>query len=132
MAATGSATKPATGIDYNLRPEWKYTLQDIECSPSRGDGVSRPEEDAMRQGNIRFMNDVALAVFERAKKAGKVNGNDLRRIISTAAVLFNRFFIRMSFKQHDAKVCSTKRGGNASARTRHCNCCRSSLQWAAF
>lgn len=68
----------------------------------------------MRQGSIRFMNDVGLAAFQSALKLHKLTNGDLRRIISTGAVLLNRFFIRNSFKSQDAKVrgCA-KRGGNA-------------------
>ena len=71
-------------------------------TPSRKDGISAEDENKWRMKTILFIEQLA--------KELRLN----RIVVSTACVLFHRFFAFQSFKDQNRKVSCT--GGSKGAR----------------
>jgi len=68
---------------------WLATNEMLENSPSVRDGLTVEQEKADRESMLRFLHDF-----------GELHKID-RRVVHTACVFFQRFFVLQSFKQHE-------------------------------
>lgn len=91
---------------------WRFSLEQLENSPSRHDGISYEEEQRLRMAGCAHILEIVRLVIEFPERAlplekrtsSKVTERKMRLPCSTACVLFNRFFTRQSFARHDRFV----------------------------
>lgn len=76
----------------------------LECTPSRMDGISKETELSLRSKSCWMIEEVGMRVAKTARSAPSSQVKNERPIISTACVLFHRFYSVQSFSVHDRHV----------------------------
>ena len=77
--------------------EWIFSAEELKNSPSREDGISAELEKSYRRKTAWFLEELGKEPIL------KMIPNE-RLVISTALVLFHRFFAFQSFKRHSRFV----------------------------
>ena len=74
--------------------EWLFSADELKNSPSREDGISADLETSYRRKTAWFVEELGKEPMLRSE----------RSVISTALVLFHRFYAFQSFKRHSRFV----------------------------
>lgn len=142
-----------------LPEEWQFSMQELEHSPSRKEGVSMEDELLWRSDCCQLVSDMTHKLQdkwgreddrrreerEQRRRKGQSSQKEKpfdpaklplaqhRKVVGTACALVHRFFIRRSFLQFDRRVRrETQRNASRPGRHRPPACRSSSLLAACW